>query len=604
VLQSDGVPLFIEELTKVALEISPLQESAILDAQPVMAIPNTLQASLMARLDRFPPTTKEVAQIASVIGREFTHGLLLAVAQMEEPVLSRGLDHLVDAELVFRRGAPPVAVYAFKHALVHEAAYESLLRSQRSAMHGRVVEEILAATPTVEEHRPELLGYHCAQAGLIERAAVYYRRAGERSAERAALVETRGHLERGLTLLRALPDGTERRILEAELKLALGRILLSTSGSADVEAGKVFQEAVALCRNLDRMDLFIRALWGYWFNRAHRRQLTFAETPAQELLELAQKRNSTTAQLIAHAMIGITRLWEGRFEEARINLVATRQFPRTDEYRRLDLAIVSHNLDHHISVQLALTLTYLGFLDQAAAEAKSAVGRAETLTHLPSRAIILAAKCRHDWFMRDETTLRNSTAALVEMCEQQGIPFYLALGKCHLGWLAAKDGRIVEGVGLLRAGLSALRLTDAIIWEPYSRGMVAEVEAWAGNLDEAERLLSGGLELSARTGGTWFDAELHRGKGYVQLLRPAADYQAAETSFSTAIAIAQKQSAKLWELRAATDLARLWFGRGRLADALALLAPVHAWFTEGLETPNVKSSATLLAEISASVSRQ
>jgi predicted ATPase len=512
-------------------------------------------------------------------------------------LLRKALDQLVASGLIFRQGNPPEAVYSFKHSLVRDVAYESLLRGRRSAFHADVVAALLKEIPDFGETNPGVLGYHCAKAGLIEQAASYYRFAGEKSAERAAMTEMRKQLERGLALAHIMPDGAPRRILEIELKLALGRVLLSTKGSADVDAGRVFEEAVVLCRNLDHDELMTRALWGYWFNSAHRRELTDAEHAAQELLCLGGQQSQVSAQAVAHAMLGITHLWQGRFEEAMSNLRAAYELCRSTEYKRLDLAIVANNLDYHVNVLLSLTLACLGYLKAAAGEAQHALVRAKRLDHLPSRAIILAIKSRHDWLVRDYAAARETATALLELSEKQGFPFYIALGRCHLGWLAAKEGRIDEGIELMRTGLAALQSTDAVIWQAFYWAMMAEVQAWAGHFNEADALIAEALSISSQTGSRWFDAELHRLKGEILLCRSSPDEAEAEACFGSAMAIAQQQSAKLWELRAATNLARLWSQQDKRAQARDLLAPVHDWFADAPDNLDVKEAAALLTEL-------
>jgi predicted ATPase/class 3 adenylate cyclase len=595
VAESDGVPLFIEELTKGVLDSPTLLETERLAGPASMTVPATLQASLMSRLDRIP-AAKEVAQIGSVIGREFSNELLSAIAQMPEAAVRQGLNYLVTAELVSQRGIPPDAVYTFKHALIQDTAYESLVRSRRAIFHARLVQAMLARVPDVEEIQPGLLGHHCAQAGLIEKAASYFRRAGEKAAERAALAETRGQLERGLSLARTLPNSTARRTLEIELKLALGRVLLSTKGSAVAEAGEVFGEAVAMCRDLDRTELLTRALWGYWFNQVHRRDLTSDANAAQELLGVARRQNDTAGQMVAHAMLGITRFWQGRFEQSRLDLQTANELCRANPGSQHDLAIVSTHLDNHVRMQLSLALTCLGHLEQAVTEGRLAMQSALALPHLPTRAIVIAANCRHHWFLRDDEKVREAATALVAMCEEQAFPFYLALGRSHLGCLEAKMGRIDAGMDLLRLGLEGLHSIDATIWEPYILGMMAEAHGWAGNAIEARRLLNEALDLSTLTGGAWFDAELHRRKGEALLIGAKPDPQLAEACFRQSIAVAQGQSARLWELRASTSLARLWSRRGKRAEARALLAPVYAWFAKGDDIPDLRDAAALLAE--------
>jgi class 3 adenylate cyclase/predicted ATPase len=565
---SDGVPLFVEELTKAALEKVSLQQGGKAAASLTLALPTTLEALLMARLDRFP-AAKEVARIAAVIGREFSHRLLAGVAQLPDSVLLKGLEQLIAAELIFPHGAVPDAHYTFKHALLQDAAYETLLRSQRAALHARLVEVLLEQNPDVEERHPGLLGHHCAHAGKVEEAAAYYRRAGERSAERAALAETRGHLERGLALIAALPDREERAILEVELKLALGRVLLSTQGNADIEAGNAFEEAVVLCRGLNRVELRTRALWGWWFNLAHRRKMASAETAAQELRQLGERHGAP--QIVACTMLGITRFWQGRFEEARLHLQSALDLFRIGERPAVDLAIVSDNLEIHAAMQLSLTLACLGSLKAAARLAARASAKVTELAHLPSRAIVLAVKCRHDWFVRNEQSLQRSAAALIELAQEQAFPFYLSLGRCHLGWLAAKRGSFEEGLNLLRTGLGGLQLSDAAVWEPYLRGMMAEALIWAGHASEAQQIIDRALELSAESGSIWFDAELHRCKGEALLIGGLASSEAAEACFRRAIAISQHQSAKLWELRASARLAQLWRDQGKHTEASVLL---------------------------------
>jgi predicted ATPase len=391
------------------------------------------------------------------------------------------------------------------------------------------------------------------------------------------LAETRAQLESGLALVGALPDNAARRVLEVELKLALGRVMLSTKCNADAEAGKVFEEAAVLCRSLDRIELSTRALWGWWFNQAHRRNLTVAETAVEELLQLGRERRDIPAQIVTYAMLGTTRLWQGRFEDARSNLQATLDLFQTGDQRPLDLAIVSDNLEIHAGMQLSLTLACLGHLEAGAALARRATERGLKLAHLPSRAIVLAVKCRHDCFVRDDDRLRETAEALVTLSGEQAFPFYLSLGRCHLGWLATKAGRVEEGLDLLRTGLNALQSADAVIWEPYLRGMMAEALVWAGNAAEAQDLIDDALELSAQSGGVWFDAELHRCKGEALLIGTAPDHRSAEECFQRAIAIARRQSAKLWELHAAIRLARLLRDQGKHAEAGALLNPLYPW---------------------------
>jgi tetratricopeptide (TPR) repeat protein len=591
VRQSEGVPLFLEELTKATMYDPGFLAAGKTGHPGSLVIPDTLQASLMARLDRFP-LAKEVAQIAAALGREFSHGLLCAVTHMPLSTVLKGLEQLIAAGVVHRHGAAPDATYTFKHALIQETAYESLMKNRRRAIHARIVEALLERDADAEQTQPALLGHHCAQAGLIEKAATYYRRAGERSAERAAITETLEQIERGLSLVNSLPESDARHVLEVELKLALGRILLSTKGSADAEAGAVFEQLVERCRRLDNMDLFIRALWGHWFNKAHRRELTVAERAAQELLALSTRRASSAGKFVAHGMLGIIGLWRGHFEEAQMHLEQSLDLSRDSSLAPLDLAIVSDRLADHVGMQLALTLACRGHVARSKALAKSVMDNVLSLSYLPSQAIILAAKCRHDWFVRDDESLRGSIEALMTLSEEQGFPFYLALAQCHLGWLEAKDGHVERGLERLRQGLKNIESTDALIWQPYLRGMMADAEIWAGNCDRARQLLDDALEVSTLTEAGWFRAELYRRHGEIVLLRQPSDREAAEAMFETAIDLARRQSATLWELRAATQLAALWSAAGLRSQTVRLLESLLAKFPD-TDRPEVAAAASL-----------
>ncbi len=595
VAESDGIPLFVEELTKAVLESAASSEGSHLSLVPE-SVPSSLQASLTARIDRLSGA-KMIAQIGAVIGREFPYGVLAGVAQLPAQELNRGLAQLVDADLVRCRGKPPHAVYTFKHALVRDAAYEGLLLKQRRALHARVVEVLRERVPDTPDRQPGLLGHHCAQAGLISEAANYFRHAGELSAKRAAVAETRSQLERGLALAGTLPDSSDRRMLEAELKLALGRVLLSMNGSADSEAGRIIEEAVVLCRDQTNVGLVTRVLWAFWFNRAHRRELTTANKVARELLDLANRMDSQPAQIVAQTMRGIVRFWEGRFPAAQASLKRATEMCRSHDQMSFDLAIVSKHIDLHARMQFALSLRCLGHFEAADAQAELAAEKVRMVAHVPSRALVIAAKCRCDWFARDSARTLETATELVELAERQGLPFYLALGQCHLGWLATMEGRSDEGFRLLRDGFETIESSDAYIWQPYIRGMFAEAEASVGNLGQAQALLDEALVASDRTGGAWFEAELHRLKGEVAFKSKPSDRRRARFHFERALTISRGQSAKLWELRTATSLASMLGACGEYRAARDVLAPVHGWFTEGWDSYDVRAAGGVLTSL-------
>ena len=365
-VQTDGVPLFIEELTKAVLD------SAMQPENTVLSVPDTLQASLMARLDRIP-TAKQVARVGAVIGVEFSHALLAMVSQLPETELTQGLDALVKAGLTIRRGSPPDATYSFKHVLVQEAVYDSLLRSRRAEIHGAVVAAV-EVEPSLAAIEPGLLGAHCVQAGLITKAASYYRTAGERS----ATAETRAQLERGLQVAANLPEGADRRRLEAELLLALGRILMNTRGPANSEATEVLTRAAAIGRELDDPDVLARALFALGNITMNRGDFRSAQSFGEDLLVLGQVSREPRLMVAARARLGALSYFRGQFAIARDYLSEALELCENGERALLDVAISSAP-NVTAGAHLAATFACLGYPSRAIAQAKQTIDAARQL---------------------------------------------------------------------------------------------------------------------------------------------------------------------------------------------------------------------------------
>jgi class 3 adenylate cyclase/tetratricopeptide (TPR) repeat protein len=570
VRRSNGVPLFLVEIARA----SSVAESDPGDASKTSPIPSTLQASLLMRLDRLPEG-KQVAQIGAVIGREFTQSLLETVAEIDRSALARGIEQLLNGGIIISRATPEGGAFQFYHPLVHEALYDSVLFGRRRELHTRLVAKLQEPVETRTRVSMCLLGHHCAQAGLIEQAADYYRRAGESAAERAALAETRGHLELGIELLGRLPDSLKRQALEVELELAFGRVLLAIRGNADAEAGFLFRSAFEKCRAMDSVEPAIRALWGLWFNEAHRWSFIEAEALANEMLLLANTRHSEAAEAVGRAMLGIVRLWQGRYKDAHAALEASYDLCLRGVGNDLDVAIVGRHMTDHVALQLSLTLTCLGYPEDAMALIAPAEERARRRRSLPSRAIVLAIRCRHAYFTRNDIALHAAATELAAMSEEQGYPFYLALGRCHLGWLAAKDGCLADGFDLLQRGLNSLSEIGAVLWEPLFSSMMAEARIWSGQTDVALRLIDAALATGEKSGAHWLSAELHRLRGEA-LVGSQAGCEAAETHFRTAIALSRLQFARLWELRSVASLVKLLAAADRGAEAAAVLGSAAA----------------------------
>jgi DNA-binding response OmpR family regulator/class 3 adenylate cyclase/tetratricopeptide (TPR) repeat protein len=585
VTQADGVPLFIEELTKAIVETANNPGEFV----PPLAVPATLQASLMARFERLP-MAKHVAQIGAVIGREFSYPLLAAVASLPEALLAQGLDDLVASALVFRRGMPPDAVYTFKHALVQDVAYDSLLRSRLAEIHTAIV--VAAEGDTSLAIEPGILGHHCAQAGLIAKAAFYYRLAGEQSAKRAASVENRVQLERGLQFASTLPDGPDRYRLEVELLLALADILQLTKGMADIESGAAFERAIQVARRLGSPQVLGRALVGRLIAVSFQGELASARPIAEELLELSKACDDAQVTVLARTGMGITLFWQGSFVGARRHLeILAARLAREPE--------VTKKVWRETAVGpafLTLTLACLGYPERAASEIKCAIAHADQ-RETYSLAMGLSVLGRALIVLQDDLTLRERMTTQITLSEEHGYFHMLATSRCALGWLQAREGRVQEGLDMLCSGLAGLRDSGTLLCLPFYRGLEADALACGGRRSEALRALEDALEVSRCTGESWFDSELHRWRGELLLSGAAPQRCAAERELQQAVEIARDQSAKLFELRAATRLARVWAAQGNSAEARDLLASIYGWFTEGFDTLDMKQARSLLKEL-------
>ena len=587
--QTDGIPLFIEEMTKAVLEETTGGPTA---TNPIV-VPGTLQGSLMARLDRLP-VAKQVAQLGAVIGRNFSHALLAAIANLPAALLAQGLRELVASGLAFQRGAGFEALYAFKHSLVRDVAYESLPRNRRAEIHAAVV--TAAETDSgVGTIRPGRLGHHCAQAGLIAKAASYYRLAGEHAAEHAGLAETRNHLERGLQFARSLPDGADRHLLEAELLIALGRLLMAIKGQSDPEANNVFGRAVEVCRQLGDPEMLARSLFALGAIAMSRGELQSVHEISADLLGLAESNQNDGIAIAGHVRLGILTFYQGRLDVARDNLSRALDLCNDDRWHLPDLAITS-TPDVAAAAYLAHTLAHLGYAETAIAHAEQAVERGRRLGAASlAYSMALSTSARACQTLGDEARCRHYAEILVAAAGEQAFPQYLALGRCMLGWLTARQGNVADGLDTLSEAIATLHSLGSRRETAYVNGLMADVLAWAGRQPEAIRLLDETLLASSRTGAVAFDARIRCRKAAILATGSGTDVAAAEAEFKYAIDIAQCQSSRLFELQSCIGLARLWLRQGRPAEARGLLEPIHAWFNEGLTLPDLREAREVLA---------
>jgi len=581
--RTDGVPLFVEELTKSVLE----------SGVTLMGIPTTLHDSLMARLDRLA-SVRRVAQIGAAIGREFSYELLRTVSRLDEDELQAALARLVASELVFQRGRPPDAVYSFKHALVRDAAHSSLLRSSSQQLHAHIAEALEIQTPELMESQPELFAQHYAEAGLVEKSAAYWSKAGRRSVARSAMAEAAAQFQKGLNQLALLPDGRDRQRQELEFCSALGAVLKAIKGFAAPETGHAYARARELWEQLDSPVEFLRIPYGQSGHHAFRGEFELAQRLDEDLLRLSRRRNDFAGLVLGHLSFGRNLSVVGKFPSSQSHLEAGLGLYDPMSHRSL---VHQVGLSPCVSLQgfLGLVLFCLGFLDQALAQTNAAIAEARRLAHAPTLAASLAFGTHMHSHLGDHVASGELAGQLIAVAIELGFPHWRAQGTIFRGWAEIKNGDVTEGISLLRSGVAAYRATGAEQWMSQYTPLLATAYEITGQVEEALTLLDQALQTVERTGERCFVAELNRHKGRLLLMQ--GHTEAAEELYRKALSIAGEQGAKLFELRAAMSLARLRHDQGRRAEARDLLAPIYGWFTEGFDTCDLKEANALLSEL-------
>jgi class 3 adenylate cyclase/predicted ATPase len=600
--RTDGVPLFVEEMTKAVLEAgvegAPERAAAVVPF-PALSVPASLHASLMARLDRLG-AAKEVAQIGAAIGREFSHALLAAVVRKPEAELGSAIGDLIAAGLLFQQGAPPHATYLFKHALVQDAAYGTLLRQPRRALHARIAETLESQFPDIAERQPELLARHCTEAGLIEKAAGLWGKAGQRSLERSALVEATEQLTRALAQIATLPSTPELRREQIRLQVALITPLMHVKGYAAPETKAAAERARLLIEQAEALGeppedplLLLSVLYSFWcasfvaFNGDALREL------AGQFLALAEKQRAKVALMIGHRIMG-SLLHTGDFAEGRAHLDRAIALYDPDEHRPL-----ATRFGQDVGVA---TLSYrswalwmLGYPEAALADASRAVrdareiGQAATLMYALVHASLTHIHCG------DYCAANAEADELVALADETGASFWKALGMTVQGCVLALTGKAADAVQMITSGITALRSTGSTLWMPSHLSYLATAYAALGQFDNAWWCIGEAITAAEITKERWQEADIHRMAGEIELLSPKPNAAKAETYFERALAVAREQQAKSWELRAAMSLARLWRDHhGKRQEGHDHLAPIHGWFTEGFDTLDLKQAKALL----------
>jgi predicted ATPase len=585
VARADGVPLYVEELTKSVVEPGV--------ARGVEAIPATLADSLMARLDRLS-TAKEVAQRAAVLGREFSYPLLAAVAGLDETALRQGLARLVEAEIVFARGELPRATYTFKHALVQEAAYGSLLKRRRQQLHGRVVDVLVATFPERVAAEPEVVARHAEAAGKIDEAIAYYQRAGEHAQARSAHEEAIRHLRQAIALLATQPAGGKRDAREVALQLALGGSLVVARGYARPEVEAVYERARVLCEcvgDAGRLGLALIGLVAFYYSRGEAER---GRVLATRVLTAAEQIGDTELLLHGHLQVATPEYYQGKFASSLAHCEAAQRLYDPGRHH----AVVSMLAGDPGVVTLAYAawnLWALGWPDRALASAREAVALARQLGHPFSLAQALFYETAAHWLRRDVTARRARAAETIALSQAQGFPLWLGVGRAFDAAARVAGGE-PGAVADLGAGLALAADTGSQAGAPALSDLIGEAYLAAGQLVEARDAVDTGLALAAQTGQQFFDADLLRLQGELVLADRGAAAD-AETLFRRALGTARAQEAQSFELRVATSLARLWRDEGRRTEAHDLLAPLYARFTEGFDTGDLIAAKTLLDEL-------
>ena len=602
--RSDGIPLFVEEMTKAVLEagIDGAAEQIAAVPSPTTAVPASLHASLMARLDRLG-SAKEVAQVGSAIGREFSYALLAAVARKPDVELQSALDRLIGAGLLFRQGMPPHATYLFKHALAQDAAYSTMLREPRRALHARIVETLENEFAEVAESQPELLARHCAEAGLIEKSASLWGKAGQRSLERSALVEAVQQLMRALDQIATLSATPALRREEIKLQVALITPLIHVKGYAGPETKAAAERARWLIEQAESLGeppedplLLFSVLYLFWVANVVAFNGDISRELAAQFMVLAEKQGATVPLMIARRLMGMSLLHTGDIAEGRVHFDRALALYDLAEHRPL---ATRFGQDVRVAILSfgSMAPWTLGYPEAALADTQQALKDAREIGQAPTLMYALTYTSYINMHCGKYEAANALVDELVALAEEKEASYWNALGMIARGCLFVLAGRASDAVHMITSGFSAFRSTGATLWTPAYLSHLAKAYADIGQFDDALRSIGEATTALETSKETLFEAEVHRVAGEIALKLPEPDAAKAQTHLERALAVAQQQQAKSWELRAAMSMARLWRDQGKVQQARELLAPVYGWFTEGFDTRDLKEAKALLEEL-------
>jgi class 3 adenylate cyclase/predicted ATPase len=594
--RTDGIPLFVEEMTKAVLEAEgEAAASAVATIpSPCIGVPASLHASLMARLDRLGPA-KEVTQIGAAIGREFSYPLLAAVVGRPEREVQSSLDRVVAAGLLFQQGLPPHGTYLFKHALVQDAAYGTLLRQPRRALHARIAEALEGQFADIVESQPELLARHCTEAGQIERAVPMWVQAGSNAARTSASTEALRHFNKALDLVRSMPDDKARNRHELAIQINLGHVHVTAKGFGAPEAGASYARARDLANDLQDQSQLFTSMWGLWLFNNTQPGKGAARSLSEELLALGARTADSGQMLQACHASWTTNFIIGDFGYTSRQARRGRELYDASEHRTHKYLYAGHDPGVCSRIFGAASAFVLGFPDQALSLVHEASDLAKTLNHPLSLIIGELFRTLVHLFRGEPRDAMPILDRAVRVATEAGIPRGMWANFLN-GWALAVDGGAEAGVSRALLDFDAPGAAGQELLRPFYTGVLADMCRAAGRLDDGLRLVNKALELATTLDSHWGLAEAHRIKGELLLARGEAE-AAVEPCFETAIGIARRQGARSWELRAAISFARFRQSQGRAADAKEQLAPVYGWFTEGFDTRDLKEAKALLGEL-------
>ena len=598
VSRTDGVPLFLEELTRTVLESGLLREErdgfVLTGPLQALAIPTTLHASLLARLDRLGPV-RALAQVGAALGRQFSHDLIAAVASLPDAQLLDSLNQLVASELVFRRGLPPNAEYTFKHALVQDAAYSTLLRSHRRQLHGRIATSIERQFPDIVAGQPEVLARHCTEAGLSEAAIGWWRQAGELALRRSAFAEAIAHFDKAIGLTEGVADGPDSRLTRLRLQIAKGNALIAAQGHHAHATTAAFARARELAAQLDDPPERFSAYYGVWVGSFTRAEFAQAQETAEAFLKDAARRPGSPEAGIAHRSYSMTRWFQGDFVGARQH--AEQVLTIYDRDRDRELAF-KFGQDYGITAMsfLALVLWPLGEVDRARRIADEAVSQALQMGHVPTlylvRNVITASL---EMIRGDSGRATPHLEASFNLAREHGMQLPLLTAAYGLAWARWHAGVEKGGVqAQMRDGRALIRKSHYIFLDPLYAKLLADVEGGTGLAELALDVVNEAISEAEQTGQSWFNAELYRARGELLLQRRRPEATAAEAAFKCAIDVARRQQTRTFELQASLSLAKLYRSINRATDAHAMLEFALKGFSPTTELPEIEEAQRFL----------